>query len=120
MADPREEWVLVRDINELSPGVAVELRPCGACNKLERHTIKTSPQKYPVHSDGEFFDFIGVETVDGGCLAAKPGTRPGIPDFRVKDGTVWRLVLREPDATESTAAQRPKQRVREGAGRRAR
>lgn len=94
----KDEWVRVEDISELAPGMAVDLRPCGACGKPERHTIKTHPQKYSVDVAGNPIAFVGVETVDGGCLPPKPGTRPGIPDFRVKQGTVWRMVLGESEA----------------------
>ena len=111
-----DEWCLVKSEDELRPGMCVELRPCGWCNKRERLIISdvVPAKRYSVYPDGtrgenppgsRSFVFATPR-----CREFGPGKRGRLIQA-IKDGRLYRL--RDDDtAADEIATTRRKERVK--------
>jgi hypothetical protein len=81
----------VKREDELRPGVTVELRPCGFCEKRERMVLLRAQEKQmSLHHSGDMLagSGRGWTTAPGLCLNPR---RPVDLSVAISTGRLWRL-----------------------------
>jgi hypothetical protein len=101
----KDEWVRVKSEDELRAGMTVEVRPCQWCGRVERGLLLHSERATPstVGPDGSLEP---AKSKVGWTVGGRCRTKPVQFWEAIRDGRLFRLVLREPEATETRARER--------------
>ena len=96
----KDEWVRVKSEDELRAGMTVEVRICFGCNRRERFVLM-SRERRATSGCTSHAKCVGWEITRARC---------GWTDFcttrTIREGRLFKLVLREPEATETRARER--------------
>ena len=104
----KEEWVRVRSEDELAPGMVVRLDPCLRCGRSETVILAREATGEQISAFGWLYNgaiadapsraFFPVPDCDGSDFCAFDGA--------IREDRLFKLVLREPEATETRARER--------------